>query len=177
MTKSSAPRRVAVTSILGLLGFLVLGALGGVAWQWWWTPVRGVVINDGWIVFPDDAGKAFAATGGYLVGALALGVLSGLVTSRFVRPYVLAVVLCAVGGTVAGVMMAFVGHQLGPPDPRPLASGKADLTPLPADLRVAGRSPYLAFPAGALATLVVLFLGVSEESQSLDPAPPPGPAS
>jgi hypothetical protein len=172
MRPVSSPRSNAPTywtSLLAIGGMLLLGVAGGFAWHAWWTPTGGVVVDDTWIVLPDDAGREFAATGGFVLGSLLLGVVSGLLIAWRVRPYLVGVLVAAVGGLLAGLVMAFVGHQLGPEDPRPQAAGQADLTAIPADLRVSGGSPYLGFPGGALLAVGLSFLLVSERSQTSVP--------
>lgn len=146
--------------------FVVLGVVGGVVWFEWWTPTRGVVIQDTWILLPQDSGKDFAATGGYILGAVLLGSIGGVATAVFVRPATWALLVAVLGATVAGLIMAALGHQLGPADPRPEAAGKADMTRLPGDLRVVGLSPYLAFPTGSLTALAAIYLGVTDRTQS-----------
>ena len=78
-----------------------------------------------------------------------------------------------VGAVLAGWVMVQVGQALGPPDPRQLAKTAPERTRLPSDLRIAGKSPYVAFPAGATLGLAVVLLWLSKRhaGDSSGPAP------
>ncbi|MFZ2503017.1 MAG: hypothetical protein WAW88_10130 [Nocardioides sp.] len=149
-----------------MLAMVVLGGLGGVAWQAWWPGVEGLAYQHEWILDPTRSGEDFAGTGGYLLGAAALGLLSGLAVARWVRPPLVALGVGLLGGLLAGWVMAVVGHLLGPVDPTALAASSPDLTRIPGELRVHGVSAYLAFPAGSLVALLVVFLTTAEPADS-----------
>ncbi len=154
-----------VGSLLAFVAVLLLGVLAGFLWHATWRPVSGVAVQDTWIVHPSDAGQVFAATGGYVLWAGGLGLLAGWAVGRWVRPHLVAIAVAVVAGGLAGWLMALTGHLLGPPDPRPLAVGKADLTALPGDLRVEGWGPYLTFPASAVTALAASYILVSDLSR------------
>lgn len=143
--------------------FVAAGAGAAVLWQLWWTPPTGIVSGHEFFLDEVGVGKEFSGTGLYVLAALAVGgvvgVLVGLATRRR-ELLTLVVTLLAAG--LGGWVMAQVGHALGPPDPTALASTLEDLSPLEADLRVSGLSPYLALPIGAL-----LGLGVAMAAEPL----------
>jgi hypothetical protein len=66
--------------------------------------------------------------------------------------------------------MVQVGHALGPPDPRELAEAARNGKRLPSDLRIVGKSPYVAFPAGAMLGLTVVLWGMTKRlAPAVDP--------
>lgn len=138
------------------------GAVAGLVWEWLWTPPVGVVEHHRWVL--DEAGLSddFAGTGTYIAVAAVTGVLVGaLVTLLFDRAELVTLVAVVVGSVVAGWLMYRVGLAVGPPDPRTLARTAEEGAHLPGQLKVLGRSPFVAFPSGALVGLVVVFLGLS----------------
>ena len=153
--------------LLTLVGFAVAGVVAGFVWEALWTAPGGVAIESQWYLDNEGVQDDFSGTGVYvlvgLVGGLALGVVSAL-TARSNEVATLAAV--ALGSTAAAALMAVTGHALGPPDPRPLAEGEKDFTAIPADLRVVGRTPYAALPAGALTGLAVCFVALNGSSRS-----------
>ena len=143
--------------------FAVAGALAGVVWEWWWTPSVGVVIDHEWLLGLSGLRSEFSATGLYVVVASVAGLVVGALCALFLdRAELVTLVALLVGAVLAGWVMVQVGQALGPPDPRRLAETAADRTRLPSDLRIAGKSPYVAFPAGATLGLAVVMLGLSK---------------
>jgi hypothetical protein len=150
---------VAVRVLWVVLVFAVAGVLAGVVWHALWTPPTGLYLDEQWHVDADGAPRDVAGTGLYVLVASASGLVVGLAVSLLARGHEL-VTLAAVAAAsgLAGLLMAMTGHVLGPQDPRPLAAGRPDYAAEVADLRVEGRSPYVAFPAGALTGLATTFL-------------------
>lgn len=148
-------------------GFLVAGALAGVVWQWVWSPPGGFALDGKWVQDGGGLRDSFSGTGTYVVvaavGGLLLGTLSGLLFDRSELATLLAV---AVGALLAGWVMQLVGEALGPPDPDPIARGAEDYTKIPGDLSVLGRSPWVAFPGGALTGLIVVLFGLNGRRRS-----------
>lgn len=134
--------------------FLAAAVAAGVLWEHWWTPPTGIVSGQEFFLDEQGLGAEFSGTGLYVVVALATGCLLGvLVAVAFRRHEMVTLVVTLAAAGVAGWVMARVGEALGPPDPDPLARGLEDWSPLVADLTVAGTSPYLALPIGALVGL------------------------
>lgn len=146
--------------------FAIGGALAGVVWEWIWTPPSGVVFRGEWLLDPEQASGDFSATGIYVVVAsiagLLLGALCGLVVHR---RELLTLASVIAGAALAAWLMLRVGQALGPPDPRPLAASAKELSSLPSDLRVVGKSPLVALPSGALLGLIVVLFGLSRRSR------------
>ncbi len=148
--------------VLVLLLFGLGGLVGGALWRWLWTPVSGTVFEGVW--YPATNTSEFSATGLYVLIALGLGlvlgVLSALVTDR---RELLVLGLVVVGSLLAAWLMLLVGGLGMPADPTALAATTANRTELPSTLTVRGWSPYVAFPTGALVGLCVVFIGVSRK--------------
>jgi len=156
---------------LGLVvaAFALGGAVAGFAWERLWTPATGVVVDHRWR--PADAlalQQQFSGTGWYVVVGTALGLVLGIVASLLVdRVPLLTLVAVVVGSALAAWLMLRVGVALGPPDPQHVAAAAKDGTRLPAQLTVSGRSPFIAFPLGALLGLVIVLIGLGPR----DPRP------
>lgn len=142
---------------------LAMFALGGLAcgwlWHWWWEPVRGVVSEGDW--FTDEAGLrgAFSGTALYVLVAVVGGVVLGVVSAYlFDRSELVTLLAVTAGAMLAAWLMWRVGTELGPPDPERLAQRARDGARLPDDLDVSGRSPFAAYPVGALCGLAAVFL-------------------
>ena len=148
--------------------FAVVGVVAGVVWEWLWTPPVGVVVDHEWLLGLGGLRAEFSATGVYVVVASVAGLLIGTLCSLFLdRAELVTLVAVLVGATVAGWVMVQVGQALGPPDPRELAETARNGTRLPSDLTIAGKSPYVAFPAGATLGLAVVLLGMTKRQRGL----------
>jgi hypothetical protein len=151
-----------VQAALVVVVFAAAGALAGVVWEWIWTPPTGVVVDHEWLVGLAALRSEFSATGLYVVVASVAGLLVGVFCGVFLdRSELVTLAAALIGAALAGWVMVQVGQALGPPDPRELAKSAANRTRLPSDLRLAGRSPYIAFPAGAMLGLAIALLGLS----------------
>lgn len=159
------PERVRAALTRGLLVVAVFaagGALAGVVWEWIWTPPSGVVIEHRYLLDGEGLRSDFSGTALYVLVAAVTGLLLGvLVAVRTDRSELLTLGAVVVGSVLAGWLMLQVGTAVDPPDPGPLAAEAEDLTRLPDELEVAGTSPYVAFPAGALVGLIVVFVGLN----------------
>ena len=155
-------RRV-VRLLAVLVAFAVSGVLAGIVWHALWTPPSGVYYQDEWVIDAAGAPRDVGGTALYVVVGLVGGLVVGFaVTLSSRRDEMLVLGAVAVGSGIAAALMALTGHALGPPDPRPLAAGQEDFTAADADLRVEGKSPYVAFPAGALSAATAAFLLLNE---------------
>lgn len=157
------------TTLFVALAYVGAGAVAGVVWVWVWEPPSGVVVDGRWVHDPAGLSEAFSGTGWYVVIAVVAGLLTALAVTWWSRREIVTLVATLVGATVAGWVMYQVGQALGPTDPQVLAQGRADLTPLPGSLEIAGTGPdpepwspgssaFVAFPGGALAVLAAVFL-------------------
>lgn len=149
-------------ALLVLAGFAVVGSLGGLGWEAWWTPPTGVVLEGTW--FPDDQGvrDQFSATGRFVIVGLICGVLAGAACAWLVdRVELLTLGAVVAGSVLATWLMLQVGEAVAPPDPQVRAAEVADDTELPGTIEVTGTGAYAALPAGALTGLVVVFIGLS----------------
>jgi hypothetical protein len=143
--------------------FAAAGVLAGVVWELVWTPPVGVVVDHEWLMGLAGLQAEFSATGVYVVVASVAGLVTGALCALFLdRAELVTLVAVVVGAVLAGWVMVQVGHALGPPDPRELAETASNRSRLPSDLRIVGKSPYVAFPAGATLGLAVVLLGLSK---------------
>lgn len=155
--------------LLVLVVFTVAGALAGVVWEWLWTPPSGVAVGGEFLLDGDGLRADFSGTALYVLLASVMGLLVGvLVAVRTDRDELLVLAAVTVGSVLAAWLMLRVGLALDPPDPGPLAREAPDYTPLPAQLEVAGRSPFVAFPVGALVGLIVVFIGLHRRRATSD---------
>lgn len=155
-------RRVLGQAALVVVVLLVVGAVGGLVWQWLWNAPRGVVVDHRWV--QDEVGLRgdFAGTGTYVAVAAAAGLLAGLVVAVASRRHeVVTLAALVVGSLLAGWVMYRVGVALAPTDPDTLARTARAGTRLPGTLRVSGASPFAALPSGALVGLIVVFVGLA----------------
>lgn len=151
-------REVALVLAAGAL----LGVVGGFLWELWWTPPTGLVLDHAW--YPDGEGvrQLFSGTGLYVVIGLAGGVLLGAGSAWLFDRVELATLAAVLAGSVlAGWLMFQVGTALAPPDPERAASTSPDYTELPGSLEVEGNGPFVAFPAGAMTGITVVFIGLT----------------
>lgn len=152
-----------------LVLFAGAGALGG--WVWWklWSPAPvGIAYEGSWILVGENATAEFSATGWYVViglgAGLVLGALAGLLLDRKELVTLAAVV---VGSVLAAWLMHRLGQSLGPPDPDPLARAATDGTEIPGQLSLAGTTPGLAFPIGAMGGLAAVLFGFTKRGRTL----------
>lgn len=164
----SAPRshlswgRVTRDVLLVLVLAAVTGVVCGALWEMWWTPPSGLVLDGVW--YPDDEGvrQLFSGTGLYVVIALVGGVLLGASCAwLFDRVELATLAAVTVGSALAAWLMLQVGTALAPADPTPVAAESVDYTELPGTLVVEGDSAYVAFPAGALTGVTIVFIGLT----------------
>jgi hypothetical protein len=140
----------------------VLGAGCGVLWEMWWTPPTGVVLDHVWYPDVDGVRQLFSGTGLYVVIGLVGGVLLGAGCAwLFDRVELVTLAAVAAGSVLAGWLMLEVGTALAPPDPAVAARTADDYTELPGTLEVEGDGAFVAFPAGAMTGLTVVFIGLA----------------
>jgi hypothetical protein len=159
-------RRVLVVLAVGLL----LGAVGGVVWEWVWTPPTGAAYKGRWM--PDAQGITHVAdsTGWFVVIGLTYGILYGTFTTRYAKGLEIATMLGVLAGSLLAAWATLrVGAWLGPDDASVLARTMGDLEPLVLDLTLGSSgagwwpavfgSPVVLAPAvGAMMSVVAMYL-------------------
>jgi len=176
----AAPRRGRTPWIVVPLQMLVAiglfagaGALSGWLWYTLWTPPRGVVVDHTWFLDPAEAGLRadFPGTGWYVVVALPAGLLLGALCAWLLdRSELATLVAVAVGSVLAAWLMLEVGLLLSPPDPDTLARTAKDGTELRGRLHVSRLPPKLAYPAGALLGLALVYLLTARRGTRKEPS-------
>lgn len=162
--------------VVVLVTLLVLGVFGGVLWSVVVSPAEFTRLADGAAMGEDQVSRQFAADGWYVLIATVAGLLAGLVlTWRLTADALVTAVALVVGSLLAAVVMAVVGHVLGPGDPgkvlaaakvgtlvpERLAVGPQPLLPLHTYLSDVGGAAlvYLGWPVGALLGSLLVLLG------------------
>jgi uncharacterized membrane protein YeaQ/YmgE (transglycosylase-associated protein family) len=147
--------------------FAVVAVVAGVVWEWLWTPAVGTAEQHTWQPTIETVTAEFSSTAWYVVVASVAGLITAAVVGlAFKQGEVVTLVAVVVGSALAAWVMLEVGYSLDPGDPQAAAASAADGTPIPAELMVPGKSPFLAFPASALLALVIVFFGVVRRHRS-----------
>ena len=171
---SAAPERqswpaVVLRAVLVLVLFAAAGVGGGYAWRHLWTPPAGKAVNGSWIPTPVEEGlqSDFSGVGWYVVVALALGLLLGLLTSVVLgRAELVGLGVVVLGSALAAYLVLTTGERLSPPDPDKVAAHAEDGDKIPGDLEFDGRTPLLSAPIGALASLGLVFMLTNRRGRS-----------
>lgn len=182
-TTPAAPGSVAALVAPVLLG-AVLGGVGGWFWWRWWGPapdgqVYDTPVGPTWYPDPFDPGvtRDFSGTATYVVLGFGLALLLGAIGAWWTRHRaVVGLAAVLLGSVVAGALMTVVGIAQSPSDPQAKVDEVEIGTELPGHLHVAGVTPYLAWPVGALLGYLVVMLSLASRSEQ--PAPRsagPGP--
>ncbi len=180
---------LAIPVVLGA----ALGPLGGWLWWTWWGPAPDGKIYDTrvgakWYPDPFDPGVArdFGGTATFVVVGVGLALLLGVVTAVLCRRTAVAgLVAVVVGASIGAALMVLVGTSFSPPDPATLVASHKVGDALPGHLHVAGWSPYLIWPVGALLGYFVVMVSILSPSQAraavssetTESARPPSPAA
>ncbi len=143
--------------VLGL--FAVLGVVGGVVWELVAPLAEYTRVAENGTMGEEELARQFDATGWFVAIAAVGGLVTGFVLLLLRRRTpILTVVLVAVGGGVASLVMALVGFALGPADPNDVLQAAALGDKVPLQLQVEGAGAYLVWSisamAGALAALL-----------------------
>jgi hypothetical protein len=163
--------------VLGL--FLVAGVLGGVLWSRVVEPAQFTKLANGGSMGEDQLARQFGSDGWFVVIGAGAGLLLGLLLSLWrSRDPVLTTVLLVVGGGLAAVVAATVGHLLGPGSTsQALAAAKlGGKVAERLDVGTGSHSGlgwetlpfYLSWPVGALLGAVVVLLGGRSEDSPSD---------
>ena len=139
--------------------FLGLAVAVGVVWALAWDSPSGVAYQGRFVPTGEASRGAMSLTGHYIVLAVGAGAVGAFITALVARRRpLLSWLVGLVSAVVAGLVAAQVGYALGPADPAGVAAKAADGTPVAMAVTVAGLSPYLAFPVGALIGFTLGFL-------------------
>lgn len=149
-----------------------LGLLGGWLWWSWWGPAPDGRIYDTrvgpqWYPEPFDPGvtRDFSGTATYVVIAFGLALLLGVVAAVLCRRIaVVGLAAVVVGAGLGAAAMVLFGTSFSPPDPADLVAGREVGDALPGHLHVAGWTPYLAWPVGALLGYFVVMVSILTRS-------------
>lgn len=173
-----AVRRVVSVLALGL----VLGVLGGVVWEFLWTPPTGAAYEGRWMPDVEGVRMLVDATAWFVVVGAVYGLIYGAVVAALLRGReVLTLVTLLVGALLAAWVTQQVGQWLGPPDADALARDMGDLEPLVSNLELGSSSaswwpdflgsPARLFPAiGAMVAVAVVYLGTKAPEDRRDRA-------
>ncbi len=148
---------------LVVLVLVAVGALAGAVWEWVWTAPVGVVVDHKWVAADESNLRGqFSGTGWFVIVGAVAGLVAGALVALFLDQVPIATLVGVVVGSLLGVAVMYrVGVTLGPSDPVRAASSAREGAHLPAQLAVSGGSAWIAFPAGALVALSLVFLGLS----------------
>ena len=163
--------RGSASDALVVLGtFVVLGVLCGVLW-WALAPTPAYTkVHGGGAMDEVALGRQFSAVAWYVAIAAVAGLVAAIALTwwRDRDPLLL-------GSVVAAVLMAVVGHLLGPGDSQALLATARLGTKVPDQLHVAARAAYLAWPISVLlGCLVILWGRLPTDSPTRDDASPTG---
>ena len=165
-----APRSSRATllrqTLIILVTFVVVALVCAWIWHAWWAPApTAVVVNHKPYYEPDEE---FRGTGLYMLIAGVAGLLLGLLfTFLFENDEVATLATVVAGGVVAGLLMAWVGHLLGPENAAEVARHTADFEKIDGDLHAGPLAAYVAFPGGAvLGSVAVLVTFTRRRSQT-----------
>lgn len=162
--------RAAIRDVVIVLAvFAVTGVACGYLWHWWWSPApEGFAFGGDPYITGADA--EFRGTGLYVVIGLAVGLVLGLVLALLLsRNELVTLGAILAGGVLAGALMAWVGHELGPRDAADQARHAKDFATITGELRVQPWGPDLAFPAGAIGGALVALLGITPKPAEREP--------
>lgn len=142
--------------LIVLVVFVAAGLVCGWLWHAWWAPAPEAVVVDERVFYEPDV--EFRGTGLYMLVAALTGIALGLLFAfLFDHDEVTTLAAVVAGGVLAGLVMAWVGHVLGPENAAEVARRTPDFEKIDGDLHAGPLAAYVAFPGGAvLGDLAVL---------------------
>jgi MFS family permease len=161
--------RAAVEATLVVAVHAAVGAAVGYGWFRLWDSPTGIAFEGEWFPSPSDQGyrSIVGATATYVLLGLAAGLVLGVLAALLARHSELVTLAAVVVGAVLAAWISYrLGSSLGPPDAAALAARSEDLTEIPGDLAIEGRSPFVAWPFGGLLGLAVTYLLTSGLAES-----------
>lgn len=154
--------------IVILATFVVAGVVCGFVWYWLWTPAPQGTVFQHQVFFEPDA--EFRGTGLYMlvagVGGLVLGLLFGWL---FESDEVATLAAVAAGGLFAGLVMALVGHLLGPESAAEVARKTEDFERIDGDLHAGPLAAFVAFPGAAVLGNAVVLITFTRRRLAKEP--------
>lgn len=167
-------RRALLEAVAVLVVFAVAGAAVGWAWFRLWDPPLGAVQDGEWLYLDFPAVESeFSATAIYVVLGALVGLLLGVVAAVSCRASELVTLVAVTAGSALAAYLAHrTGLGLSAPDPTVLAATAPEGTELPGRIEVGGRSPFVAWPVGALIGLATTYFLTGSVSAGRDAARP-----
>ena len=151
-----------------LATFVVAGVVCGFLWYALWTPAPKGTVFQHKVFFEPDA--EFRGTGLYMVVASVAGLLLGLLFGwLFETDEVATLAAVAAGGLLAGLVMAWVGHLLGPESAAEVARRTADFERIDGDLHAGPVAAYVAFPGAAVLGNAVVLITFTRRRLTTEP--------
>jgi hypothetical protein len=165
--------RVSRETIAWAVGIVVvLGVVGVVCGLFWRSRLQvphGVVVGGSWYPDPWDTGEraSFASTGWYVLIALAVGVVIGVLVAWLSRaPELITLAAVLIGSLLAAWLMLAVGLHGAPADPRTAAAHASDGTRLSGTISTPGAAAFVTWPLATLVPLGTIYLLLPERRQT-----------
>ena len=155
--------------VIVLVVFVAAGVVCGWLWHAWWAPAPDGVVVDKRVYYEPDV--EFRGTGLYMLIAALAGIALGLLFAfLFDRDEVTTLTAVVVGGVLAGLVMAWVGHALGPENAAEVARHTADFEKIDGDLHAGPLAAYAAFPGGAVLGTVAVLITFTRRRSKAEPS-------
>ena len=155
-------------TLIILVTFVVVALVCAWIWHAWWAPAPPGVVVDKKVYYEPD--EEFRGTGLYMLIAATAGLVLGLLFSFvFEADEVATLAAVVAGGVIAGLVMAWVGHLLGPENAADVARHTADFEKIDGDLRAGPLAAYVAFPGGAVLGSVAVLVTFTRRRSKTEP--------
>ncbi|MET1060516.1 MAG: hypothetical protein ABWX84_13025 [Nocardioides sp.] len=155
-------------TLIVLVTFVVVAVVCAWIWHAWWAPAPTGVVVDKKVYYEPD--EEFRGTGLYMLIAAVAGLALGMLFQfLFERDEVATLAAVVAGGVIAGLVMAWVGHLLGPENAADVARRTADFEKIDGDLRAGPLAAYLAFPSGAVLGSVAVLVTFTRRRSTTEP--------
>ena len=155
--------------LIVLVVFVAAGVVCGWLWHAWWAPAPDAVVVDQRVYYEPDV--EFRGTGLYMLVAALAGIALGLLFALlFDRDEVTTLAAVVAGGVLAGLVMAWVGHALGPENAAEVARHTADFEKIDGDLHAGPLAAYAAFPGGAVLGTVAVLITFTRRRSKTEPS-------
>ena len=155
--------------LIVLVAFVAAGLVCAWLWHAWWAPAPEAVVVDQRVFYDPDV--EFRGTGLYMVVAALAGLALGLLfTFLFDHDEVTTLVAVVAGGVLAGLVMAWAGHALGPENAAEVARRTPDFEKIDGDLHAGPLAAYAAFPGGAVLGSVAVLITFTRRRLKTEPS-------